>query len=72
MPCIGDLTQTCGGGNLISLYKSNFTLQVPKVNYTPQGCYAEPQNSRALHRVVATDKVCLTPSCFLLGADKRD
>ncbi|KAH8750535.1 WSC domain-containing protein [Diaporthe sp. PMI_573] len=65
LPCIGDLTQTCGGGNLLSLYKSNLTMQVPKVNYTPQGCYAEPQNSRALHRVLATDKLT-SNKCLVL------
>ncbi|KAG6366374.1 hypothetical protein INS49_000551 [Diaporthe citri] len=65
VPCIGDLTETCGGGNLLSLYKSNFTLQVPKVNYTPQGCYSEPQNSRALHRVLSTDKMT-SNKCLVL------
>lgn len=72
VPCIGDITQICGGGNLLSLYKSSFTLQVPSVNYTPQGCYAEPQNSRALHRVLSSDKVRLASTDFLFVAHQHD
>ncbi|KAG8166343.1 hypothetical protein KVR01_002032 [Diaporthe batatas] len=71
-PCIGDLTQTCGGNNLLSLYKSNFTLQVPKVDYTPKGCFAEPPNSRALRRVIATDKVCLACLCSVHAAGQHN
>lgn len=72
VPCVGDPSETCGGGNLLSVYKSNFTVQEPRVNYTAQGCYAEPQDSRALHRVLSSFKVCSrAPACFLLVAEQH-
>lgn len=64
VPCGGNLSQTCGGGNLLSLYKNNFTSQRPRYDYQNVGCYAEPAGSRALDRVhqvrLMTVNKCLT------------
>lgn len=64
-PCAGDVQQTCGGGNLLSVYKSNFTSQRPQFNYTSQGCVGEPDNARALDRVLAA-KLMTTGKCLVI------
>lgn len=62
-PCGGDGTQTCGGGNLLSVYKMNFTSQNPKQKFASMGCYSEPPGGRALDRVLSsplmTTRKCL-------------
>ncbi|KAL1864253.1 hypothetical protein Daus18300_007850 [Diaporthe australafricana] len=65
VPCVGDHKEICGGGDLLSIYKSNFTFQQPMVKYTAQGCYGEPQGSRALHRVLSSAKMT-SNKCLVL------
>ncbi|KAF2668728.1 heme peroxidase [Microthyrium microscopicum] len=51
MPCGGEVEETCGNGNRLSVYKN--ALYVPKVNptiagYQYAGCFTDPLNPRAL------------------------
>lgn len=62
-PCGGDANDTCGGNSLLSVYKTSFSAQEPQANFTYLGCGGEPDNARALDRVVQvlqlTRKKCL-------------
>lgn len=64
-PCGGNVTQTCGGSNLLSVYRTNFTTQVPRQDYASLGCYSEPPDSRALDRVLSSPKMT-TNKCLVI------
>ncbi|CAN8102201.1 unnamed protein product [Discula destructiva] len=67
-PCAGAQSETCGGGNLLSLYKTSFTDQIPQLNYTYKGCVGEPDSERALDRVIQVKQMtrnkCLVICAF--------
>lgn len=52
-PCLGDSEDICSGISLLSIYQSNFTVQLPLFNYTYLGCAAEPDSHRALTKLVS-------------------
>ena len=50
-PCSGNKNETCGGSNLISVYMDpTYPISdvTTVVDYTPQGCYTEGYNGRAV------------------------
>lgn len=65
VPCAGDSSQICGGDNLLSLYRTDFTSQSPWHDWANLGCVTEPSESRALDRVLSTD-LMTTNKCLVI------
>lgn len=67
-PCSGAPTETCGGSNVLSVYKTSFSDQEPQANYTYVGCGGEPDTKRALEHVIQvfelTRQKCLTMCAY--------
>lgn len=65
VPCGGNEGQICGGVNLLSVYRLNFTSQTPDQEFTSLGCYAEPSDDRALERVLSSPQMT-TRKCLVV------
>jgi hypothetical protein len=66
MPCGGNVTQTCGAGNRISLYKNlkySPPVNPPVSGYDYKGCYNETSGPRALGDKTTSSNTMTVESC---------